>query len=1007
MALYKTATASSIESVNYPASKAVDDDISTKWSSSSSNYKQSLTVDLGQKYSINKVQIIWADTYFSNVYDIQLSDDNTNWSTIKTVTNSNARSSDTIQDLSGSGRYIRFNGRGRGTGGTDGSRYRISEFKIYGHLSDTATPEQKIQIDTITNRLISKYVPGSVSIVNIDTLLNNQQSDGSWSDIDYTSVTADFPATLHLTRLQQLAVAYCTQGTIYYDSSYVKDRILLGLGYYMTKNPQSTNWWYNDIGGPQNYMIPLILLKSHVPIDTLIKYSAYLRDQIPRFEGDAKNLSWIATIAMYKACAENNYAMVEESFKAIYSTLQIVTGQDDEGIKIDNSFHQHHAQLYSGGYGMSLLSDIANTIQLAEGTDFINSISATNRQILADYILKGTQLLGYRSMIDFGTTGRNISRQTTSNYNNISTSFLKKMIDLDSVNAQAYNNLINHLSGGIFPQAYQGNKYFWKSDIMTQHGANYYLSAKVISNRTYGTESLNNENIKGYNLPIGATNISTDGTEYNLIYPVWDWARIPGTTAVQNQDSTALDGYQIGTNSFAGGVSNGQNGLIAFDATYRQVHAKKSYFFMNNAMVCLGAEISANQNNAVYTSINQSFLSGDVYYSNNNSAQLFEDSMHAFSNLQWVHQRNVGYIFPANENITIQKGVQKGTWNSININGSADTIRKNVFSIWADHGSNPANANYEYIVVPDKSLSDFQSYAVNNKFVIVRNDSAIQAVRNDSVKQYGIVFYQPGTIDMGDGLNISSDKSALVFISKNDSDYKISVSDPFYTASTIQIKIDKQLSGVNAVINNDSTIIQVALPTGDSTGSTVTNEYIDANDLPVTLDDLNLTNVDGIVRIDWNTVSETGIKSFQILHSVDNKHFQKIGQLLALGTPAATKSYLLFDYSPAQGNNYYQLRSISLNGDSTVETTKVIKLSNKDKQLLLFPNPVHSDLTIQHETNCFEVEIMTIAGKIIMKKNISEEESQTNLNVSSLPLGSYIIIVSGREKKAIGKFIKM
>lgn len=83
LALYKTATASSIESVNYPASKAVDDDISTKWSSSSSNYKQSLTVDLGQKYSINKVQIIWADTYFSNVYDIQLSDDNTNWSTIK------------------------------------------------------------------------------------------------------------------------------------------------------------------------------------------------------------------------------------------------------------------------------------------------------------------------------------------------------------------------------------------------------------------------------------------------------------------------------------------------------------------------------------------------------------------------------------------------------------------------------------------------------------------------------------------------------------------------------------------------------------------------------------------------------------------------------------------------------------------------------------------------------------------------------------------------------------
>lgn len=55
---------------------------------------------------------------------------------------------------------------------------------------------------------------------------------------------------------------------------------------------------------------------------------------------------------------------------------------------------------------------------------------------------------------------------------------------------------------------------------MVQHGANYYLLAKVISTRTNGTEMLNNENLKGYNLPLGTTNILTSGKEYEGIFPI-------------------------------------------------------------------------------------------------------------------------------------------------------------------------------------------------------------------------------------------------------------------------------------------------------------------------------------------------------------------------------------------------------------------------------------------------------------------------------------------------------
>lgn len=126
----------------------------------------------------------------------------------------------------------------------------------------------------------------------------------------------------------------------------------------------------------------------------------------------------------------------------------------------------------------------------------------------------GHRLLGYRETFDFGAIGRNISRPE--GLSNISPVTLEYMEQNDSDRAADYSAWKKHLSGAPFPAP--GNKYFWKSDIMVQHGTGYYLSAKVISTRTNGTEMLNNENLKGYNLPLGATNILTSGKEYEGIF---------------------------------------------------------------------------------------------------------------------------------------------------------------------------------------------------------------------------------------------------------------------------------------------------------------------------------------------------------------------------------------------------------------------------------------------------------------------------------------------------------
>ncbi|HTN20228.1 MAG TPA: polysaccharide lyase family 8 super-sandwich domain-containing protein [Pelobium sp.] len=1010
IALWKTVVAQSVEdnTPQFAASNINDGNATTKWSSSGSDYKQWIYIDLGRAYKINKVVLKYIDSYCPNAYQVQVSNNASQWSPIYTWQGGTTfRTSDEIIP-SGvvSGRYVRFSGNGRGTIPSGSSaRYRIAEFEVYGEDMEPVTPEQQAGIDIITDRLVQRELAVPFDLSGVTSSFNSMLADGTWSDVDYTTVDQYFRPGVHLNRLKDMARAYRTPGNPYYESEAMLDKIKLGYDGFLLKNPKSSNWWYNDIGGPQNYMVPLLLLKGKMDKAELVSYSErYLKDQVASFLGDAKNLTWVANISIYKGCIEDNYNFIDQAFKAIYSVLVIVPTQGDEGIKRDYSFHQHHAQIQSGAYGMSILTDFANAIELSEGTVFINSITSENRGNLSNLLRQGHQLLGYRHTMDFGVSGRGITLETPTNYTTVPLDVLERMKAIDPTNVTDYNAWIDHISGTSFPDAYRGNKYFWNSDIMTQHGANYYLSAKVISKRTYGTESINGENVKGYNLPLGATNILTDGDEYNRIYPVWDWTRIPGTTAERNEASASLSDYLIGTNQFGGGVSSGESGAIAFESDYRNVQAKKSYFFMADAMLCLGAGINGDFSNPVNTSVNQALLSGDINI-NDGTTHLFTGSSATETNLQWVHHRNVGYIFPSGGNITIQNKQQSGTWKSIHSLGSTNVVNKQVFSLWIDHGNHPVNATYSYIVMPDKNLSDFEASVNNHGFVVVQNDADIQAVRNDKVNKYAVVFYNPGTIDMGDGLTVTSDKKAMVLFEKEGNGYKVSVADPAQLETTINITINKNLTGPNATYNAGNTTIAVTLPLAEYRGSSVINSYTDTA-LPVTLTAFTAVQNNDVAKLKWTTVSETRNDKFEIYRSVNGDGFEKIGELAGAGTTTAQKEYVFYDKHPQSGVNYYQLIQVDQDGKITQHGVRTVSFTLKDYTVKVFPNPATQNVNISFKSGTYtSLELLSLEGKILKSIPINSEES-VSIPLQEYPAGTYLIRLKGNTEIEVRKLIK-
>jgi len=108
----------------HPASDAVDGDAKTRWSSAFSD-PQWITVDLGAPAEITKVRLNWESAYAKD-YEIDVSSDESVWTTVKSVTDGDGKIDEF--DVSASGRYVRMRGTRRATP----YGYSLYEFEVYG-----------------------------------------------------------------------------------------------------------------------------------------------------------------------------------------------------------------------------------------------------------------------------------------------------------------------------------------------------------------------------------------------------------------------------------------------------------------------------------------------------------------------------------------------------------------------------------------------------------------------------------------------------------------------------------------------------------------------------------------------------------------------------------------------------------------------------------------------------------------------------------------------------------
>ncbi|MCB2406506.1 Ig-like domain-containing protein [Hymenobacter lucidus] len=194
LALNKPTTTSSTEAPEMGGALAVDGNAATRWASAFAD-PQWLYVDLGARYNVSRVKLSWEAAYGKD-YVVQVSDNATAWTTVKTVTGNTTLTNDHT-GLSGAGRYVRIYGTARGT--TYG--YSLYELEVYGTPASTgstvcggtvASGDYRYEVSTTNGTVSWKFVPLTPIAGSTMALIYVKVGTGGYAGYQMTASGSDF-----------------------------------------------------------------------------------------------------------------------------------------------------------------------------------------------------------------------------------------------------------------------------------------------------------------------------------------------------------------------------------------------------------------------------------------------------------------------------------------------------------------------------------------------------------------------------------------------------------------------------------------------------------------------------------------------------------------------------------------------------------------------------------------------------------------------------------------------
>ncbi|MFF5474212.1 polysaccharide lyase 8 family protein [Streptomyces achromogenes] len=642
--------------------------------------------------------------------------------------------------------------------------------------------------------------------------------------------------TFSYNRLWTMTQAYVQTGTgVTGDPGLLTD-VLRGLDHLSATvyNPATTrygNWWEWQIGSPRLLMDITAALYAQAGPDRVAAACAAVDHFIPDtmltdYSGTstgANRVDLCRSVALRGILGRSpqKLALARDALSPVFP---YVTKGD--GLYADGSFVQHTWIAYSGTYGQVLLDGLGRLFALLAGSPW--DITDPGRQHILDSVEHAYAPLIHDGLVMDCVNGRAISRgcprsddQGVMRSDHYHGQALIAAIALlaDGASAQERERWYGRIKGWIerdtvtpiltgsqfgvgdlarlhavaaspVPAAPEplGHRLFPAMDRAVHRTPRFTAALAMASDRIAHYECGNGENPRGWHTGSGMLSWwpRGSGDQYTDWYwPTVDWYRLPGTT-VSTRRLADRAGGEWGAPKpavrWVGGTTDGTYAAVGqhLKGLGSTLQARKSWFFLDDAVVCLGAGITCADGVPVETVVD-----------NRNLGENGIQSLVRGRN--WTHlEGHGGWVLPHGGELRTLREDRTGAWADINTTSSPERRTRCWQTLWLDHGTDPADAGYAYILLPGATRAETAARAADRHWLtVLANDTTAQAVAVPRPGVTACTFWAAGTVGE---LTVSAGASVLVV--RRGRTASLRISEPPRTGAPLELVWDHPVRAV-------------------------------------------------------------------------------------------------------------------------------------------------------------------------------------------------------------------
>ncbi|NUP62595.1 MAG: polysaccharide lyase 8 family protein [Nonomuraea sp.] len=558
------------------------------------------------------------------------------------------------------------------------------------------------------------------------------------------------------------------------------------------------NWWHWEIGVPKALLDAAVLIGPHLGEPR----GAALRDAVDHFvpESRLRDYSGTSTAAnrvdlclvmLLRAMLRADHGKAALAVSALSPVFRVVS--EGDGFYRDGSFVQHTTVPYQGAYGVTLLGGLATLFAVLRGTPWEvvdDTVFAMVERSYAPFVHDGFCMDLVR--------GRGVGRKPFGDHDRgreLADAILllgeaapaglrarwQAMVKgwavretcrpmLEEAGPAFHARLAAVLGDDSVPAAPEpvGHRLFPMSARAVHRRPGWCAALSMASDRIGHYEHGNGENLRGWHTGSGLLYWWADGHGDQYSDSFWTTAdpyRLPGTTVSTRRLPDGAGpawGDTCPPGRWVGGASDGTYAVVGqhlngLDST---MEAFKSWFFLDDAVLCLGAGISGADGVPVETIVDN----------RRTAASLTVDDRAG-----WAHlDGHAGYIVSGLRTLRERRG------------------DRDYVTLWLDHGVDPDQADYAYLLLPGASRELTRARAADRGWArVLANTSRQQGVQVPALGITAAAFWNDGSAGP-----LTASAPCAVLVRESAGTATVTVSDPRRDLDELTVTWDRPVARV-------------------------------------------------------------------------------------------------------------------------------------------------------------------------------------------------------------------